>query len=874
MSKPLINKDIVSSQQVRDAFVNYFKSKKHTAVPSASLVPANDPTLLFTNAGMVQFKDVFLGQEQRPYNRAVSVQRCVRAGGKHNDLENVGYTARHHTFFEMLGNFSFGDYFKQDAIFFAWEFLTQVLKLPEDKLWVTVYEDDDEAEKIWFDEIGIDQSRFSRLGKKDNFWSMGDTGPCGPCSEIFFDHGEDVAGGPPGSADEDGDRYIEIWNLVFMQFEKTADGKMTPLPNPSIDTGMGLERVAAIMQNVHSNYEIDIFQYLIKASAKAVNCNDLKQQSLQVIADHIRSCAFLLADGVIPSNEGRGYVLRRIIRRAVRHGFKLGGKPGFFSSLVEPLCQIMGEAYPELVKAKQRVEKSLLREEEQFAKTLSQGMELLEKELKQLNSDTIPGSLIFRLYDTYGFPVDLTGDIAREKGYQVDEAGFEVEMDAQRSRSREGSNFGVDYREAIRTGIETQFVGYDSLEVDTQLAEIIKNGEKVNSIEKDETGMLILPETTFYAESGGQVGDIGRIISSAGEFKVTETTKSGKAFLHHGHMVSGKFEPGDKVEAVVETENRRATALNHSATHLLHAALQNVLGDHVMQKGSMVSSERLRFDFAHPEPMTEQEKLTVERLVNQQIRANHAVVTEIMSAEDAKKAGAMALFGEKYGDEVRVLSMGSFSKELCGGTHVKNTGDIGLFKLINETGIASGVRRVEGLTGATAIDAMQADSRLLHAIAAQFKTTPEQINERIKLLTQQLKESQKSAQALQTKLALGTGSDPLADAVKVGDISVLCKTYDGLDAKALRDTMDKLRDRMAQGVVVLASVNNTKVQLIVGVSKALSEKIHAGKLVGYLAEQLGGRGGGRADMAQAGGSDAAALPRVMESAKDWVAEQL
>ncbi len=869
-----MNKDIVSSQQVRDAFVHYFKSKEHTAVPSASLVPANDPTLLFTNAGMVQFKDVFLGQEQRPYNRAVSIQRCVRAGGKHNDLENVGYTARHHTFFEMLGNFSFGDYFKKEAIFFAWEFLTRVLKLPEDKLWVTVYEEDEEAERIWFDEIGIDQERFSRLGKKDNFWSMGDTGPCGPCSEIFFDHGEDVAGGPPGSPDEDGDRFIEIWNLVFMQFEKTANGNMMPLPNPSIDTGMGLERVAAIMQNVHSNYEIDIFRYLIKAAAKAIHCTDLKQKSLKVIADHIRSSAFLITDGVIPANEGRGYVLRRIIRRAVRHGFKLGGTPGFFSSLVAPLCEIMGEAYPELVKAKPRVEKCLFREEQQFAKTLSQGMDLLEKELGQLNVETIPGSLIFRLYDTYGFPVDLTSDIAREKGYQVDEAGFEIAMEAQRSRSRESSKFDADYRQDTPSEIETRFRGYDTLEVATSVAEIIVEGKKVKTIKKNETGILILPETTFYAESGGQLGDTGRIIGTSGEFQVTDTTKSGQAFLHQGHMVSGTLAVDDAVEAKVETEHRRATALNHSATHLLHAALQKVLGNHVIQKGSMVSNERLRFDFAHPQPMSATEIFAVERLVNEQIRANYAVITKIMSAEDAKKSGAMALFGEKYDDQVRVLSIGSFSKELCGGTHVKRTGDIGLFRLMSETGIASGIRRVEGLTGDAAITALQNTEEQLQALATRLKVSPDQVNERINQLTQQLKTSQKMLQKLQTQLALGTGADPLADVIKVGAVSVLCKTFDGLDVKALRETMDRLRNKLTEGIVVLASVNGNKIQLIVGVTKALSETIHAGKLISYLATQLGGKGGGRADMAQAGGNNPSALPAAMKSVRSWVSEKL
>jgi len=819
-------------------------------------------------------KIVFLGQEKRSYNRAVSIQRCVRAGGKHNDLENVGYTARHHTFFEMLGNFSFGNYFKKDAIFYAWEFLTEVLKLPAEKLWVTVYEEDDEAEKIWFEEVGIDKTRFSRLGKKDNFWSMGDTGPCGPCSEIFFDHGEDVAGGPPGSADEDGDRYIEIWNLVFMQFERSKDGTMSLLPNPSIDTGMGLERVAAIMQNVHSNYEIDTFQYLIKATAKAIQCDDLKDQSLQVIADHIRSCSFLILDGVLPSNEGRGYVLRRIIRRAVRHGFKLGGKPGFFSTLVDPLCDIMGEAYPELVQVKDRIIASLFREEQQFAKTLEQGMELLDKHLSNLSTNTIPGDLIFKLYDTYGFPIDLTADIGREKNLAIDEEGFQIQMEQQRSRSRNNSQFGIDYRDGIQTNIETLFLGYENLDAESTIEEIYVDGASVQTASEGQAAIIVLDKTPFYAESGGQVGDAGILKNSSATFEVTDSTKSQQAFLLHGIMKKGTLSVSDQVENHVLQEQRAATARNHSATHLLHAALQKVLGPHVQQKGSMVSASHLRFDFTHPEPMTSQQKLEVEKMVNQQIKNNVLVTTEIMNADEAKKSGAMALFGEKYGEEVRVLTMGDFSMELCGGTHVNRTGDIGFFKLNSETGVSSGVRRVEGVTADVAVNDYQLMHQSIDSICESLKVSYDLLPEKVHQLQQQLKQSQKTVNDLKSKIALGTQEDPLTESQSIGDVRILCKSFEDLDVKSLRETMDKLRDKIQNGVVVLANVNQGKVQLIVGVTKSLTTTIHAGQLVNFIASKMGGKGGGRPDMAQAGGTQPELLPQALESVYPWIEEKL
>ena len=865
-----MNTTIKSSQQIRTAFLEFFSQKGHTPVLSSPLVPGNDPTLLFTNAGMVQFKELFLGQEKRSYSKAVSVQRCVRAGGKHNDLENVGYTARHHTFFEMLGNFSFGDYFKRDAIKYAWEFLTQVVGLPAEKLWVTVYKDDLEAEKIWFDDVGIDQTRFSRLGEKDNFWAMGDTGPCGPCSEIFYDHGEDIPGGPPGSEGEDEDRYIEIWNLVFMQYERHADGSMIPLPNPSIDTGMGLERIAAILQGVHSNYEIDTFQHLIHDTAKVVGCQDLENQSLRVIADHIRSCSFMIADGVLPSNEGRGYVLRRIIRRAVRHGFKLGGEQGFFNKLVASLCQVMGEPYPELVESQARIEMTLAREEEQFSRTLAQGMELLEKELVKLSGDCIPGELVFKLYDTFGFPLDLTCDIAREKSLQVDEEGFEKEMNAQKNRSKQSSQFAVDYREGIHSDQKTEFLGYDQLEVSSVIREIFYQGESVTQIEKQQSAVIVLDCTSFYAESGGQVGDKGSLIFNGGVFEVSDTTKSGHAFLHHGHLASGHLKVGDVVDARVESEVRRATALNHSATHLIHAALRQVLGLHVVQKGSMVSSDYLRFDFANPEPVSPQQLLEIEAIANHHIQKNYEVVTQLMTPEKAREDGAMALFGEKYGEEVRVLTMGTFSKELCGGTHVKRTGDIGLVKLTHESGIASGVRRVEGLSGKKAIDYMQKQQQLIQQLSTVLKSNSDNLLDRVEQLQQQLKESQKNIQDMQTKIVLGQDHDPMSETIEIKGIQLLTKQYENLPIKALRDTLDKLKDKLKQGVVILASKDEEKAQIIVGVTKPLCNKLNAGQLVNFLAQQIGGKGGGRPDMAQAGGPDGVHLTQVLDSAKDWI----
>jgi len=865
---------IVTSQQVRDAFIQFFEEKGHQHVSSSSLVPSNDPTLLFTNAGMVQFKDVFLGLEKLESNRAVTSQKCVRAGGKHNDLENVGYTARHHTFFEMLGNFSFGDYFKKDAIFFAWEFLTEVLQFPAEKLWVTVYKDDIEAEKIWFDEVGIDQSRFSRLGEKDNFWSMGDTGPCGPCSEIFYDHGEDIPGGPPGSAEEDGDRYIEIWNLVFMQFDRSADGKMEPLPNPSIDTGMGLERVAAIMQNVHSNYQIDLFQHLIKAAAKAIGTDDLKNQSLQVVADHIRSCSFMVADGVIPSNEGRGYVLRRIIRRAVRHGTKLGAKTGFFSTLVKPLADVMGSTYSELNHSQQRIIDTLFREEQQFAKTLNQGMELLEKELKEFSGNTIPGNLLFKLYDTYGFPIDLTADIARERNLEIDQAGFDAEMEQQQKRSRASGKFDSAETSNIVSKKKSVFVGYDRLENNSLIIEIFNEGSNTEKLDTGMSGVIILEESPFYAESGGQVGDYGRILHDNGVFEVSDTTKLNKAIAHHGKVITGSFSITEKVEAVVEPDNRKQVALNHSATHLLHAALREILGEHVIQKGSMVSAAHLRFDFANPEPVSSKKLTQIETLVNFQIRENHLVATELMTPESAQNSGAIALFGEKYGDEVRVLSMGSFSKELCGGTHVERTGDIGILRILSETGVASGIRRIEAITGSAALKQVQQDQHQLSQLSNLVKVQPAQLVERIEQLNSQLRQAQKSIETMQSKMAMGSSSDPLEDAIEIGSLKLLCKTFDGLNPKALRETMDQLRDKMKQGVVVLATINGGKAQVIVGVSKDLTKQLHAGHLVNFIAEQIGGKGGGRADMAQAGGINLKQLPAAMDSVKQWIENKL
>ncbi len=842
----------MTSAEIRQAFLDFFKQQGHEIVASSSLIPANDPTLMFTNAGMVQFKDVFLGSDKRNYSRATSSQRCVRAGGKHNDLENVGYTARHHTFFEMLGNFSFGDYFKQDAINFAWTFLTEVMGLPKERLWVTVHHSDDEAERIWKEEIGVDPERFSKLDE-DNFWSMGDTGPCGPCTEIFFDHGADVWGGPPGSPEEDGDRYIEIWNVVFMQYNRSADGEMTPLPKPSVDTGMGLERIAAVMQNVHSNYEIDMFQSLLGATAEAVGTSDLGNKSLRVIADHIRSCSFLIVDGVLPSNEGAGYVLRRIIRRAVRHGNKLGAKGAFFNQLVAALVKEMGEAYPELTEKQAQVERVLLKEEEQFAKTLDHGMRLLQEAIDNLEGSVIPGETVFKLYDTYGFPHDLTADVAREHELTIDDDGFEREMDAQRERARAAGKFSVDYNDAIKLEGETSFTGYENLSgAASTVVALFKEGDAVDKLQAGESGLVVLNETPFYAESGGQVGDTGVLSATAATFTVTNCTKEAKNNLHHGSVASGSLKVGDKVAPQVDAERRQSIALNHSATHLLHEALRVVLGEHVQQKGSLNDDERLRFDFSHFEAMTDEEVFTVEKLVNDQIRLNTPVVTEIMEIEAAKAKGAAALFGEKYDDEVRVLSMGGdFSIELCGGTHAKRTGDIGLLKITSEGGVAAGVRRIEAVTGESAL-----------TYFAEQKNQFEQ-----KLQDQQAKTRllEKELEQMKAKLAAAKGADLASSATEINGIKVLAAQLEGVEPKALRDTIDQLKNKLGNSVVVLATVSDGKIALAAGVTKELTGKVRAGDLIKELTAKLGGKGGGRPDFAQGGGSDLAALPAALES---------
>jgi len=873
-----------TSAEIRQAFLDYFESKGHTIVPSSSLVPANDPTLLFTNAGMVQFKDVFLGKEKRPYTRAASVQRCVRAGGKHNDLENVGYTARHHTFFEMLGNFSFGDYFKKEAIEYAWEFLTRVMELPPEKLWVTVYEEDEEAARVWLEEIGIDPARFTRIGDKpggkryesDNFWSMGDTGPCGPCSEIFYDHGPEVEGGPPGTPEEDGDRYIEIWNLVFMQYNRDSEGNMTPLPKPSVDTGMGLERLAAVMQGVHSNYEIDLFQALIRAAAEVTGTSDLENKSLRVIADHIRSCAFLVVDGVTPGNEGRGYVLRRIIRRAIRHGYQLGCREPFFHRLVDPLLEQMGDAYPELPKARDTVVKVLRLEEERFAETIEQGMKILEEAIGALEGDTIPGELVFRLYDTYGFPADLTADIARERGLHIDEVGFEREMNAQRERARAASQFGMEQQAQLDVEGATDFTGYERLGDRATVIGLFRNGESVDALAEGESGMVVLDRTPFYAESGGQVGDRGWLrVEGEVEFQVEDTRKQGASvFGHIGHVTRGELHVGDQVAAEVDADKRRAIALNHSATHLLHAALRRILGEHVQQKGSLVEAERLRFDFSHFEPLTREQLHAIERLVNEQIRENLVVETRIMALEDAKAAGAMALFGEKYEEQVRVLRMGDFSIELCGGTHVRATGDIGLFKIVSEGGIASGVRRIEAVTGERAIEWVQQAEDRLQEIAGLVKSGPDDVEEKVRALLEKSRRQEKEMERLKAKLASAAGSDLASQAVDLGEAKVLAATLEGADVKTLRDTLDQLKNKLGSAVIVLATVNDGKVNLVAGVTKDLTDRVKAGDLVKRVAEQVGGRGGGRPDMAQAGGTDPGALPAALDSVEPWVRERL
>jgi alanyl-tRNA synthetase len=874
-----------TSAEIRQDFLDYFKGKGHAIVPSSSLVPANDPTLLFTNAGMVQFKDVFLGKEKRPYTRAASAQRCVRAGGKHNDLENVGYTARHHTFFEMLGNFSFGDYFKREAIHYAWEFLTVTMGLTPERLWVTVYDEDDEAADIWLKEVGVDPARFSRIGDKpggrryesDNFWSMGDTGPCGPCSEIFYDHGPEVEGGPPGTPEEDGDRYIEIWNLVFMQYNRDAEGRMTPLPKPSVDTGMGLERLAAVLQGVHSNYEIDIFQALIRAAAEVTGTSDLENKSLRVIADHIRSCAFLIVDGVTPSNEGRGYVLRRIIRRAIRHGYQLGQKEAFFHRLVDSLIEQMGDAYPELPKARDTVIRVLRLEEERFAETIEQGMKILEEAIQGLEDDTIPGELVFKLYDTYGFPADLTADIARERGLHIDEVGFEREMNAQRERARAASRFGVDQQAQAVVEGETDFTGYERLRDEATVIGLFRNGESVDVLREGEQGMVVLDKTPFYAESGGQVGDRGEITVSGdgGLFQVEDTRKQGGAvFGHIGCVARGELHVGDTVVALVDEANRRAIALNHSATHLLHAALRQILGEHVQQKGSLVAAQLLRFDFSHFEPLSRDQLRAIERLVNEQIRNNYVVETRIMALEDAKQAGAMALFGEKYDEQVRVLRMGDFSTELCGGTHVKALGDIGFFKIISEGGIASGVRRIEAVTGERAIEWVEQAEDRLQSIASLVKAGVEELEEKVQSLVEKNRRQEKEIERLKAKLASAAGSDLASRAVEVGDTRVLAAQLEGADVKTLRDTLDQLKNKLGSAVIFLAAVNHGKVSLVAGVTKDRTDRVKAGELVKRIAEQVGGKGGGRPDMAQAGGSRPEALPQALASVEPWVREKL
>ncbi len=866
---------MISSAELRSRFLEFFKQRGHEVVPSSSLVPHNDPTLLFTAAGMVQFKDVFLGKETRPYQRATTAQRCVRAGGKHNDLENVGYTARHHTFFEMLGNFSFGDYFKREAIRYAWEFLTEDLGLPAERLWVTVYEEDDEAADIWLKEMKIDPERFGRIGAKDNFWSMGDTGPCGPCSEIFYDHGPEIPGGPPGSPDEDGDRYIEIWNLVFMQYDRDASGKLTPLPNPSIDTGMGLERLAAILQGVHSNYEIDLFQNLIRAAASVTGEQDLENKSLRVIADHIRSCAFMIVDGVLPSNEGRGYVLRRIIRRAARHGHQLGCDEPFFHKLVQPLCDEMGDAYPELAEARDHVAKVLLKEEQRFAETLEHGLKILQQAIAGLKGKVIDGDTVFRLYDTYGFPVDLTADVAREHGLEIDMEGFERAMADQKQRARSASQFAAGGESlALEGAPETEFVGYDASEHDGQILKLLKDGEEVEQLQAGESGVVILDRTPFYGESGGQVGDSGWITVGESRFRVDDTQKQDGVFLHYGEMEAGRIQVGEGVHARIDSERRAAIMRNHSATHLMHEALRHVLGDHVQQKGSLVDADKLRFDFSHFQPLTREEIRAIEDRVNAQILANIPTRAEIMPIEEAKESGAMMLFGEKYGDTVRVLYIGSESVELCGGTHVARTGDIGLFKIVLETGVASGVRRIEALTGDKAMQRFQAVEDQLDALAARLKTSRDELQPKIEQLQKQQRQLEKELEQLKGKLAAQAGGDLAARAVEVDGIRVLAAELDGADVKTLRDTVDQLKNKLGKAAIVLGSRNGGKLTLIAGVTKGETDRIKAGDLVNAVASQCGGRGGGRPDMAQAGGSEPEKLPEALESLTDWVRQQL
>ncbi|MCC5855388.1 MAG: alanine--tRNA ligase [Idiomarina sp.] len=865
----------MTSADIRSAFLQFFAQRGHEIVPSSSLIPGNDATLLFTNAGMVPFKDVFLGVEDRGYSRATSSQRCVRAGGKHNDLENVGYTARHHTFFEMLGNFSFGDYFKREAIQYAWQFLTEELKLPKEKLWVTVFEEDDEAYDIWAKEMGVPEARISRIGAKDNFWQMGDTGPCGPCSEIFYDHGPDVWGGPPGTPEEDGDRYIEIWNLVFMQFNRQKDGTLDPLPKPSVDTGMGLERIAAVMQHVHSNYETDTFQALIKRTAKILDTDDLTAQSLRVIADHIRSCSFLITDGVLPSNEGRGYVLRRIIRRAVRHGHKLGASEPFFHKLVSELVRLMGEAYPELARAEKTIVKALQQEEEQFARTVQRGLSLLEDAMADLKEgDVLAGDVAFKLYDTYGFPYDLTADIARERGMSVDQAGFDAAMAEQRQRAQQASQFGVDYNAQLTSAVVTEFRGYDRHADTGVIKEIFVDGAAVDAIAPNTQATIVLAATPFYAESGGQVGDTGELHQQGDNaFMVTDTQFIGKAIGHQGLSVLA-LKVGDSVEARVNEERRQAIRRNHSATHLIHAALRNLLGEHVNQKGSLVDEERLRFDFSHPQAVTAAELQTLERQVNEQIIQNWALEASVMPIEQAKAAGAMALFGEKYDDEVRVIRMGSYSMELCGGTHVQRTGDIGLFRIVSEAGIASGVRRIEAFTGAKALSYTLEQQNQLRRIANLVKSDQAGVVERIEQVLEKQKQLEKDAAELQRQLSVHAGAELLSSAQLIEGVKAIIAEIPGGDPKGLRDMVDDIKNRLQEGIVVLAIRDDSKVSLIVGVTKSLTTRVKAGELVNFVAKQVGGKGGGRPDMAQAGGSEPAKLDGALAAVPAWLAERL
>jgi len=870
-----------SSSEIRNAFLDYFRDKGHEIVASSSLVPANDPTLLFTNAGMVQFKDVFLGIDKRPYNKAATSQLCVRAGGKHNDLENVGYTARHHTFFEMLGNFSFGDYFKRDAIVYAWDFLTKELGIPETRLWVSVFEDDDEAADIWLNEVGIAKDRFSRCGEKDNFWQMGDTGPCGPCTEIFYDHGDDIPGGPPGSPDQESDRYVEIWNLVFTQYNRDAKGNLKPIPSPSVDTGMGLERVAAVVQNVHSNYDIDLFKSLIASIKSLIPATGKSTEivSLQVVADHIRSCAFLIADGVVPSNDGRGYVLRRIIRRAIRHGNKLGFTEPFFHKLVSPLNELMGDAYPELDKNCERISQVILKEEQRFAETLEQGLKHLEAAISVMQGSVIPGEVVFMLYDTYGFPVDLTADIARERGLSLDEVAYEKAMEQQRERARAASKFGLDMSEFPDTDLQTEFSGYELMDQpanqESLVEAIYKDGETVNELKTGNFGGVILKASPFYAESGGQVGDTGCLSAEGILFNVSDTQKQGLAFVHLGILQEGELKVGQPINCQVDQNRRLHIMRNHSATHLLHAALRKVLGEHVTQKGSLVNADRLRFDFSHSEPVTEEELLEVESLVNHQILENRETQVQVMALEDARESGAMSLFGEKYDETVRVLKIGGeFSTELCGGTHVNSAGDIGFMKIVAESGVAAGVRRLEAVSGEGALDWVNDSERKLNDLTRLLKADRDSAVSRMEQQLEKTRELEKTLQKLKAKQASSAGSDMAAEAEDIEGVKVSARILEGADVNTLRETVDQLKNKLGTAVLLLASVEGDKVTLIAGATKDITDRIKAGELVNFVAQQVGGKGGGRPDMAQAGGNDPAKLDSALASVTDWVRDKL